>query len=151
MEYSHNDTELLDQPIGYWSWAAHKAVVDHIRANLAELGVTQPQNWILDQVLSGRNGRTREEITEILEGYLDVGTTLDAEFDGLIEKGLIRVDDEEQLWGTAEGEAVFRQCTERHAAMKKARNAGVTDADYITTLKVLQRMIHNVGGRAWHE
>ncbi|MET8177146.1 MarR family transcriptional regulator, partial [Streptomyces clavifer] len=28
--------------------------------------------------------------------------------------------------------------------------AGIPDEDFVAALKVLQRMIHNVGGRAWH-
>lgn len=42
MEYSHSDADLIKQPIGYWSWAAYKAVVSRTRAALAEIGVTQP-------------------------------------------------------------------------------------------------------------
>ncbi|MBB6173942.1 hypothetical protein HNR23_004002 [Nocardiopsis mwathae] len=151
MEYSHSDAELLDQPIGYWAWAAHSAVVDHIRAGLAEFGISQPQYWIMNQVRSGRNGRTREEITEILKGYLDAGATLGPEFDALFDKGLVSIDDEQRLWTTAEGEAVYQRCVERQDALKGVRHDGVTDAEYLTTLKVLQRMIHNVGGEAWHE
>jgi hypothetical protein len=30
------------------------------------------------------------------------------------------------------------------------RHAGVSDEEYLTTLKVLQRFVHNTGGRAWH-
>lgn len=37
MEYSHSDEELIRQPIGYWSWAAAKAVVSRTRGALAGL------------------------------------------------------------------------------------------------------------------
>jgi hypothetical protein len=29
------------------------------------------------------------------------------------------------------------------------RHAGISDEEYLTTLKVPQRFIHNTGGRAW--
>lgn len=76
MEYSHSDTELVKQPIGYWSGAASKAVVTNIRAGLGQFDVTQPQWWVLNQVATSENGRTREEVMVVLQGYLDVGAAL---------------------------------------------------------------------------
>lgn len=38
MEYSHDDAELIRQPIGYWSWAAYDAIVRRTRGALAGLG-----------------------------------------------------------------------------------------------------------------
>ena len=63
MEYSHSDTELIRQPIGYWSWAASKAVVTYIREGLSEFGLSQPQWWVLNQVHDGgENGRTSARV-----------------------------------------------------------------------------------------
>ncbi|MGW1467145.1 MarR family winged helix-turn-helix transcriptional regulator [Streptomyces sp. NPDC002308] len=150
MEYSHNDPELVQQPIGYWSWAAHKAVVTNIRAGLAEFGVTQPQWWVMAQVTADGNGRTRAEVTEVLQGYLDVGASLSGEIDALLVRGLLTVDGENRLRPTSEGDTVFRRCAQRQTAMRKQAHDGITDEEYLVTLKVLQRMIHNVGGEAWH-
>ncbi|AXG79035.1 MarR family transcriptional regulator [Streptomyces paludis] len=150
MEYSHSDTELINQPIGYWSWAAHKAVVTNIRAGLASLDVTQPHWWILNQVATGENGRTREEVMAVLQGYLDVGTALLKDIDALLDRHLLTLDNENRLQLTAGGADVYRQCVERQTAMRKQVHDGITDDEYLITLKVLQRMIHNVGGEAWH-
>lgn len=150
MEYSHNDTELVKQPIGYWGWAAHHAVVTNIRAGLADFDVTQPQWWILNQVATGENGRTREEVVAVLKGYLDVGATLGPETDALLGRNLLVTDTKNRLRLTAEGDAVHRRCAERQMAMREQTHDGITDAEYLVTLKVLQRMIHNVGGEAWH-
>ncbi|AYC36193.1 MarR family transcriptional regulator [Streptomyces griseorubiginosus] len=110
MEYSHSDTDLSKQPIGYWSWAAHKAVITRTRTALAEIGTTQPQWWVLAQVARADTPKTRTEVARILQGY---AATL-----------------QDELWA------------ERHA--------DVSDEEYLITLKVLQRFIHNTGGRAWH-
>lgn len=150
MEYSHNDTELVKQPIGYWSWAAHNAVVTNIRAGLAGFGVTQPQWWILNQVATGENGRTREEVAEVLKGYLDVGARLGPETDALLDRNLLVTDARDRLQLTTEGDAVYRECAERQVAMREQTHDGITEEEYLVTLKVLQRMIHNVGGEAWH-
>ncbi|MFJ5685737.1 MarR family transcriptional regulator [Streptomyces sp. NPDC093099] len=150
MEYSHNDTELVKQPIGYWSGAASKAVVTNIRAGLAQFDVTQPQWWVLNQVATSENGRTREEVTIVLEGYLDVGVALAGEIDALLDRDLLALDSENRLRLTSGGDAVYRQCAERQWAMRKQAHDGITDEEYLVTLKVLQRMIRNVGGEAWH-
>ncbi|WP_327173983.1 MarR family transcriptional regulator [Streptomyces sp. NBC_01335] len=150
MEYSHGDAELVEQPIGYWSWAAHKAVVTNIRAGLAKFGVTQPQWWVLNQVAADENGRTRAQVTTVLQGYLDVGASLANEIDALLGLHLLTLDGEDRLRLTSEGDTVLRRCAQRQTAMRKQAHDGITDEEYLVTLKVLQRMIHNVGGEAWH-
>lgn len=149
MEYSHNDTDLAKQPVGYWSGAAQQAVVANIRAGLAEFDVTQPQWWILNQVATGESGRTRAEVTAVLGGYLDVGTA-ESEIDTLLGRDLLALGDENRLRLTPGGDTLYRRCAERQTAMRKQTHDGITDEEYLTTLKVLQRMIHNVGGEAWH-
>lgn len=150
MEYSHSDTELVKQPIGYWSWAAGTAVVTHIRAGLAQFGITQPQWWILNQVATGEHGRTRDEVTAVLQGYLDVGAALAPEMDALLDRDLLTLDETDRLRLTPEGHALYRRCADRQTAMRQQTHDGITDEEYLVTLKVLQRMIHNVGGTAWH-
>lgn len=150
MEYSHPDDQLATQPIGYWGWAAQNAVVTHIRAGLAEFGVTQPQWWVMAQVANSEGGKTRDDVTAVLQGYLNVGAALQPEIDALLARELVVVDDRARLQLTPEGDALFRQCAERQTAMRKQVHDGIDDEEYVATLKVLQRMIHNVGGEAWH-
>ncbi|MET8183742.1 MarR family winged helix-turn-helix transcriptional regulator [Streptomyces sp. NPDC005336] len=151
MEYSHSDAELIRQPIGYWSWAAHKAVVTYIRAGLSDFGLSQPQWWVLGQVLDGgEDGRSRAEVRAVLEGYLDVGADLEPEIDALLTRGLLTTDDEKRLRLTDEGRALRERVAERQGAMRDRIHDGIPDEEYVAGLKVLQRMIHNVGGTAWH-
>jgi hypothetical protein len=150
MEYSHGDADLVKQPIGYWSWAACKAVVTRTRGALAELGTTQPQWWVLGQVAPSAEGRTRAEVTAVLEGYLDVRENLGPESDATIEQGWITEDAQGRLRITPEGARFHAKAAELQRALWAERHAGVSDEEYLTTLKVLQRMIHNTGGQAWH-
>lgn len=150
MEFSHSDEELVKQPIGYWSWAASKSVVAFIRAGLADVGLSQPQWWTLHQVAQSPAGRTREEITAVLQGYLDVGQALAPEIDATLEQGLTVQDGSGRLHLTDEGAARYAQAAEIQQANRETVHEGITDAEYLTTLKVLQRMIHNSGGEAWH-
>ncbi|MGW2324906.1 MarR family winged helix-turn-helix transcriptional regulator [Streptomyces sp. NPDC001700] len=150
MEYSHSDTELIRQPIGYWSWAASKAVVTYIRAGLSEFGLSQPQWWVLNQVFDGgEDGRTRDEVRAVLQGYLDVGTALEPEIDALLSRGLLTTT-AQRLRLTPEGRDLRARAAERQVAMRERIHDGIPDEDYVATLKILQRMIHNTNGQAWH-
>ncbi|MFD7788531.1 MarR family transcriptional regulator [Streptomyces nojiriensis] len=152
MEYSHDDAELIRQPIGYWSWAAYDAVVSRTRGALAGLGTTQPQWWILSRVaLAGDEVRTRDGVTETLRGYLAVGgEALSEEMDTVIVQGWITQDAEGRLAMTPEGREFFDKAVALQGDLWDERHTGISDEEYLITLKVLQRFIHNVGGQAWH-
>ncbi|MDN3054426.1 MarR family winged helix-turn-helix transcriptional regulator [Streptomyces sp. SRF1] len=151
MEYSHSDAELIRQPIGYWSWAAYKAVVSRIRAALAEIGTTQPQWWVLAQVARAETVKTRAEVSRLLRNYLDTGPeTMEAEIDATIAQGWITEDAGGRLGITAAGRAFYDKAAALQDELWAERHAGISDEEYLTTMKVLQRFIHNTGGRAWH-
>ncbi|SCE11699.1 DNA-binding transcriptional regulator, MarR family [Streptomyces sp. BpilaLS-43] len=151
MDYSHDDAGLARQPIGYWSWAAHVATVGHIRAALAEHGLTQPPWWVLNQLVeAGEAGRPRAEVVATLRGYLDVGDTLEPEIDTLIAQGHVTQDPAGRLRLTAEGHTLRTEAYERVGRATAEIHTGIRDEEFVAALKVLQRMIHNVGGKAWH-
>ncbi|MEU9193350.1 MarR family winged helix-turn-helix transcriptional regulator [Streptomyces hundungensis] len=151
MEYSHSDAELIKQPIGYWSWAAYKAVVTRTRGALDEIGTTQPQWWVLAQVARAETVKTRDEVARTLRGYLDTGPeAMESEIDHTIAEGWITEDAEGRLGITAEGRAFYEKTAALQDELQAERHADISDAEYLTTLKVLQRFIHNTGGNAWH-
>ncbi|MFE6836974.1 MarR family winged helix-turn-helix transcriptional regulator [Streptomyces sp. NPDC057705] len=151
MEYSHDDAGLIQQPIGYWTWAAYDAVVTRTRGALAAIGTTQPQWWILAQVAQAPQAKTRGEVTATLQGYLAVGSTMvSEEIDTTIARGWITQDAEGRLGITSEGRAFFEKAAALQKELWAERHAGIPDDEYLTTLKVLQRFIHNTGGQAWH-
>ncbi|MBL1291192.1 MarR family winged helix-turn-helix transcriptional regulator [Streptomyces sp. NPDC057067] len=151
MDYSHDDAGLARQPIGYWSWAASDATVTHIRAALAEHNLTQPPWWVLNQLTEAdEQGRPRAEVVAMLRGYLNVGDSLEPEIDGLIARGLVTEDPTTRLRMTPEGHALRAEAAERVGRAIADIHTGIPDEEYVAALKVLQRMIHNVGGTAWH-
>ncbi|MET7871757.1 MarR family winged helix-turn-helix transcriptional regulator [Streptomyces cyaneofuscatus] len=153
MNYSHDDAGLARQPIGYWSWAAHEATVTHIRAALAEHGLTQPPWWVINQLIEAEeDGRGRAELAAVLGGYLGTGTDgIEAAADELLDRGLITQDDGARLRITPKGRALRDRAFTRVMRAREEIHEGVTDEEFVAALKVLQRMIHNVGGKAWHE
>lgn len=153
MNYSHDDAGLARQPIGYWSWAAHQATVTHIRAALAEHGLTQPPWWVLNQLAEAdEEGRDRAELVTMLSGYLDTGSDgMEEAVDSLLERGLATQDDRTRLRMTPEGGVLRDQALARVARASAEIHDGIPEAEFVAALKVLQRMIHNVGGQAWHQ
>ncbi|MER7720794.1 MarR family winged helix-turn-helix transcriptional regulator [Streptomyces flaveolus] len=151
MDYSHSDAELVQQPVGYWTWAAYKAVVTRTRAALAEIGTTQPQWWALNQVARADAPKTRTEVSRILSGYLETGPeAMEAEIDATVTAGWITEHPGGRLTLTPEGGAFYEKAAALQTDLWTERHAGISDAEYLTTMKVLQRLIHNTGGRAWH-
>ncbi|MFJ6381637.1 MarR family winged helix-turn-helix transcriptional regulator [Kitasatospora sp. NPDC092039] len=151
MEYSHSDAELVKQPIGYWSWAAYKAVVSRTHGALAELGTTQPQWWVLAQLARAEQPRTRDDVSAVLRDYLDTGPeALGAEIDATVERGWVTESAAGRLGLTPEGRAFFDEAAALQDELWAERHAGISDEEYLAALKVLQRFIHNTGGQAWH-
>ncbi|MFJ8472084.1 MarR family winged helix-turn-helix transcriptional regulator [Kitasatospora sp. NPDC094011] len=151
MEYSHSDAEMIKQPIGYWSWAAYDAVVNRTRGALAELGATQPQWWVLAQLGRAEEPRSRADVSAVLRGYLDTGQeALDAEIDATVRRGWVTESAGGRVDLTPEGRAFFDRLAARQDELWAERHAGISDDEYLTTMKVLQRFIRNTGGRAWH-
>ncbi|MFD5412099.1 MarR family transcriptional regulator [Streptomyces nojiriensis] len=151
MEYSHDDAELVRQPIGYWSRAASDAVVARIRAVLAGIGTTQPQAWILDRIAQAEVPPTRDGVTGVLSGYAAAGIDdLGEEIDATIGRGWVAQDPDGHLELTSEGRDFYARIAATQAQLWQERHRDIPDEDYVLTLKVLQRFIHNTGGHAWH-
>lgn len=145
------DVELAAQPAAYWTGLAYEATISFTRARQAELGFTQPQFWLLrnlsenDLSPDGR-GMTIPELQQAMRSYIRPEDDLKAEAEALLERGWLTRDAEERLWITASGEEA-RAGLKQHAPAIRARiHEGIDDADYVTTVKVLQRMIRNTGG-----
>ncbi|MEU3600005.1 MarR family winged helix-turn-helix transcriptional regulator [Streptomyces sp. NPDC006798] len=145
MTDSRDDAELLRQPIGYWTWAAGKTVLAYARARLAAIGVTQPQWWVLNHVVGSGDGATRDELLAANQDNLDVGAGLAPEIDVLLERKLLVRGDDDRLRITEEG----RELRDRAAGIQRANREkvceGITEEEYLTTVRVLRRMTRNVG------
>ncbi|MFJ2745653.1 MarR family winged helix-turn-helix transcriptional regulator [Streptomyces sp. NPDC087440] len=147
MAYSHDDEQLVNQPIGYWTWAANKTLTAYVRGRLAAIGITQPQWWVLHQVLHSATGATRDEVITAQQANLDVGAGLAPDIDLLVERKLLVEDETGRLRITDEGRALHQRAGETQRASRALVHRDVSDEEYLVTLKVLQRMLRNVGGQ----
>ena len=146
-----SDAELAAQPAAYWTGVAYESLIAFTRARQAELGFTQPQFWLLRNLSAADlspDGRpmTVAELRQAMSSYLRREDDLEAEAAAAVERGWLARDDEGRLRITEAGDAA-RAGLGRHAPAIRARiHEGITDADYVTALKVLRRMIGNTGG-----
>ncbi|MFJ3586716.1 MarR family winged helix-turn-helix transcriptional regulator [Streptomyces sp. NPDC090127] len=146
-----SDAELAAQPAAYWTGLANRALVAFTRARQAEHGFSQPQFWLLrhlskNDISPDGRGMTVPELEQAMRTYLRPEDDLVAAARPLLERGWLTRDAEDRLWITDEGDEA-RVTMKGHAPAILARiHEGIDDADYVTTLKVLRRMIRNTGG-----
>ncbi|WP_430788727.1 MarR family transcriptional regulator [Actinoplanes sp. G11-F43] len=144
-----SDEELAAQPAAYWTRLAYEATIGFTRARQAEAGFTQPQFWLLrnlsrnDLWPDGR-GRTIAELTVAMAGYLRAEDDLTSEAETSAEKGWLTSDAEDRWWITDEGEKARLEMKAVSPGIRARIHEGIDDADYVTALRVLLRMIDNV-------
>ncbi|QES47281.1 transposase [Streptomyces venezuelae] len=146
-----SDAELAGQPAAYWTGVAYEALISYTRARMTEKGYTQPQFWLLrnlsvNDISPDGEGMTLPELREAMVSYIRPEDDLAVEAEGLLERGWLTRDAEDRLWLTAEGEQARVDLARNAPAIRAALHEGIDDADYVTTLKVLQRLIRNAGG-----
>ncbi|WP_433795895.1 MarR family transcriptional regulator [Actinoplanes sp. CA-252034] len=144
-----SDDELAGQPAAYWTGVAYQALIAFTRARQAEAGFSQPQFWLLRN-LSANDlspdgaGRTVPELEEAMSDYLRPEDDLAASAAELEQRG--RLAREGDRWSiTEEGEAARLEMKRAAPAIRARIHDGIPDADYVTALRVLGRMIANVG------
>ncbi|WP_433334247.1 MarR family transcriptional regulator [Spirillospora sp. CA-294931] len=145
----NTDIELAAQPVGYWTGLAHRRLIAHIRREMDKNGISQPQYWLLrhlsPQDLSpDGEGVALAELEERMTDYLLAEDDLGAEAADLLARGLLERDDRDRLRITPDGEAGRLVIHALGPGIRDRIHEGVDDADYVTTLRVLQRMISNV-------
>ncbi|WP_370420913.1 MarR family transcriptional regulator [Streptomyces sp. QH1-20] len=146
-----SDAELAGQPAAYWTGMAYEALIAYTRAQQAAKGYTQPQFWLLrnlseNDISPDGQGMTVPELREAMASYIRPEDDLAAEAEPLLERGWLTRDAEDRLWLTEEGEQARVDLARNAPAIRAALHEGIDDADYVTTMKVLQRLIHNAGG-----
>ncbi|WP_229071032.1 MarR family winged helix-turn-helix transcriptional regulator [Actinoplanes sp. DH11] len=139
---SAGDEALAAQPIGYWSGAVHRAVVERLRDAMATIDVTQPQWWTLTRVDAG-DGLTRGDVAaqwgDVADGPYEVPRAIDQ----LLHRGWIVADEAGRLHLTDAGRAGQGRVRELVAELRERIHHGIPDEEYVAALEVIRRMIAN--------
>ncbi|BEL05656.1 hypothetical protein Q0Z83_038470 [Actinoplanes sichuanensis] len=139
---SATDDALAAQPIGYWSGAVHKVVVNRLRDAMAAIDVTQPQWWILTRVDAGA-GLTPEDVAAQLADVADGPHEVPRATDQLLHRGWIVTDEARRLHLTEAGRAAQDRIRRLVAQLRAQIHEGIPDEEYVVALKVMRRMIAN--------
>ncbi|MDO3401420.1 hypothetical protein QWI29_15380 [Mycolicibacterium neoaurum] len=136
------------QPLGFWSVRAGEAIQARTRGRLSELGVSQPEWWVLHQLSMHPRGMSEADLVSII-GPNDSDESIVRATAAGVEKGWLgREGDHVRL--TELGVQQFDAAAEVQKDLNDERRRGISEEDYATTIEVLQRTITNVGGTAWH-
>ncbi|MDT0572707.1 MarR family transcriptional regulator [Streptomyces sp. DSM 3412] len=149
--HQSSDADLARQPAAYWTGVAYEALIAYTRAQQAEKGYTQPQFWLLrnlsaNDISPNGEGMTLPELRKAMTSYIRPEDDLAAEAEVLLERGWLARDAEDRLWLTEDGEQARLDLARNAPAIRAALHEGIADADYVTTVKVLQRLTRNAGG-----
>ncbi|TWS18302.1 MarR family transcriptional regulator [Tsukamurella asaccharolytica] len=146
---TYSDDRILTQPIGYWASMTGRSAVTFIRATLEQHGLTQPQWWALNYIAARPDGVELDEVVEFHRGFVDTDDALRPDIAALVATGLLTEVDGALTVSPAGQRRRDETWPDIRAALARIR-AGVTDDEFITTIRTLQRMIDNIGDAAWH-
>jgi DNA-binding MarR family transcriptional regulator len=142
-----HDPELAQQPAGYWTGAAHEAVIRYIGSEHRKLGVTQRHWMTLNALARSDDGLTRAAVGEELRQYMTphIGSfeTYGAVLDDLESRGFIEPDAVGVLRLTDAGRAKREEIAARTPAVRGHLHRGIDDADYAVAVAVLRRLVAN--------
>ncbi|MEU3052621.1 MarR family winged helix-turn-helix transcriptional regulator [Streptomyces griseus] len=152
-DHQLSDAELAGQPAAYWTGVAYEALITYTRDRQAEKGYTQPQFWLLrhlsaNDISPDGEGKTLPELQQAMASYIRPEDDLAVEAEALVERGWLNRDTDGRLWLTEAGEQARVDLARNAPAIRAALHEGISDADYVTTVKVLRQLIRNAGGTA---
>lgn len=129
-------------PIGYWLKKTDELLTARIDAAQRDNGLTR-LGWQILNVVRDADGATRDAIADTLRPFADAAT-LDRELAGLSESGAIDSSSEGTFELTALGVETYARALLAQTAIRTRAFAGVSDDEYVTTMRVLQRLVENL-------
>jgi hypothetical protein len=136
------------QPLGFWTVRAGEAIRARTRGALAEIGMTQPEWWLLHQLSLHQAGVEHAAVIATI-GTNDTPAAVEEAIGSATARGWA-TQDHGHLHATAAGAEQLARGAVLQQQLQDERMQGVSHEDFATTIRVLQRTITNVGGEAWH-
>lgn len=133
-------------PIGYWV----KKVDELLTARIDEVqeanGLSRTQ-WQILNVLYETSSASRDQIIDVLSPFGNADT-LGSAITSLVNRGLVEEDEFEAgtLRLTAQGRDLHATALEAQQKLRLQAVRGIGEADYVTTVRVLQQIVTNLTG-----
>lgn len=133
-------------PIGYWIKKADEALTASINKAQEENDLSRT-DWQVLNALQEMATTTREQLAEVLHPFADAAT-LGEIIDRLVSAGLV------EGMGTAgagyrltgQGQRVYEAALRVQKEVRQQAVRGISEADYATTVRVLQQIVENLTG-----
>jgi len=131
------------RPFGYWLKRVYEALTAAIDRAQAAHGLTRIE-WQVLEALARSGGMARRELSELLSPFADPGR-FDEVVAGLTRRGLVEGADEGRALSlTVEGKRRHQSALETQRALRLRAFEGVSEAEFTTTMSVLQRVVENL-------
>jgi DNA-binding MarR family transcriptional regulator len=133
-------------PIGYWVRKVDETLTAQINEAQEVNGLSRT-TWQVLNVLHDMASTTLAQLAEPLRPFADAGSLADV-IDRLAERGLIEGERSASAGFrlTDQGRRVHQAALERQKEVRQRAVRGVSEADYLTTVQVLQRVAENLTG-----
>ncbi|HEX6970646.1 MAG TPA: MarR family transcriptional regulator [Limnochordia bacterium] len=133
-------------PIGYWLKKADEALTTQI--NLAQQGNgLNRTEWQVLNLLHETSASTRAQIVEILRPFADADA-LQTTVQRLVDRGLVEGTGSETdpFRLTDAGRHLHGTALEAQKEVRQRAVRGISEAEYVTTVRVLQQLVTNLTG-----
>lgn len=138
------DQKRVHLPIGYWIKKADEVLTARINEAQEANGLSRTE-WQILNVLHETSSASRSQIIELLHPFGNEAR-LGPVLDSLVDRGLV----EETGTGmgefrlSAQGRAVHATALAVQKKIRRQAVRGITETDYLTTIRVLQRIVANL-------
>lgn len=133
-------------PIGYWLKRADEAITESVNQAQQANGLSRI-DWQVLNLLHEVSAAAWEQVAEALGPFAD-GERLQAVVDDLVARGLVeRREPAGSVYQLSEqGRQLHQAALTAQREVRRQAMAGVSESDYQTAVRVLQRMVANLAG-----
>ncbi|HEX7089496.1 MAG TPA: MarR family winged helix-turn-helix transcriptional regulator [Longimicrobiales bacterium] len=129
-------------PIGYWLKRADELLTQRIDEAQRSNGLTRLE-WQALNVIRGRAGVRREEIAHVLRPFAGAAE-VDEAIGRLAARGAVGGPPEDGFELTPAGAELYEKALAVQQSVRQRAVAGISEAEYATTMAVLQRLVANL-------
>jgi len=139
--------DLRNTPIGYWLKQADLVLTEHLGRALDDHGLTR-FHWQVLNLLNQRGPTTRAAVSEAMRLFVDAAG-VDGILDDLAGRGWLWRREHggtgtTELALTDEGRQGHARVFELVDATRRRSQEGISEEDYATVIRTLQRMVANL-------
>lgn len=139
-----NGRDSGHRPIGYWLKRADELLTVRIDEVQRANGLTR-LGWQIINVVRERGEATVDDVAGVLRPFAD-GAAVSAALADLADRGVIGRTSAGGFEVTPAGSEVYARAHAAQLAIRERAVAGIDEAEFATTLRVVRRLVANLKG-----